>query len=573
MLDALQTEGFYTPEAAEPLPEEAEAPPNPAEEAQPEPMEEAPEAKKTDLPPDEAEAPSDEDEALPEPIPEAPPEEAEALPEETEAPPDGAETLSEPEQRERMVIQMPLDGFPPEKIDNLCKLVASKASLIKKAIGVEALPIDYSLTTIDFPWVPEGAQSNEIMAYAQLVSKLCDMAKTQQRILAVEHPVENEKYAFRCFLCDKFDYIFIDEYQDTQSPVVDIFLTHIKPKAQGRLCIGFFGDKMQSIYDTGVGNIDAFVASGDVQEIVKEDNYRCATTVITLLNNIRNDIKQKAAKTNSDGVLINKTGSAVFVYSTGDFSLDSFRTNDLVAGWDFDDPKRTKVLFLTHRLIARRIGFAELLQAFRPTDRLIGNDPDKLASHLLKIGEILYFYERKNYAAVIKSIHKKIKTNTDKKAIGTVLAGILSDASQTIETVINKLDQECLLRKDERLEGYIEKHPDVFDKVKILPLLQLRAYYDYYNEFSAYSTQHGIKGAEFDNVLVIMENGGWNNYNFRYYFEKTAGKESIVARTERIFYVCCSRAIENLIIYYPSPTPQTISQAKRLFGDANVVSL
>ena len=374
-------------------------------------------------------------------------------------------------------------------------------------------------------------------------------------------------------LCDKFDYIFIDEYQDTQSPVVDIFLTHIKPKAQGRLCIGFFGDKMQSIYDTGVGNIDVFVASGDVQEIVKEDNYRCATTVITLLNNIRSDIKQKAAKTNSDGVLINKTGSAVFVYSTGDFNLDSFRTNDLVAGWDFDDPKRTKVLFLTHRLIARRIGFAELLQAFRPTDRLIGNDPDKLASHLLKIGEILYFYERKNYAAVIESIHRKIKTNTDKKAIGTVLAGILSDASQTIETVINMLDQECLLRKDERLEGYIEKHPDVFDKVKILPLLQLRAYYDYYNEFSAYSTQHGIKGAEFDNVLVIMENGGWNNYNFKYYFEKTAGKESIVARTERIFYVCCSRAIENLIIYYPSPTPQTISQAKRLFGDANVVSL
>jgi hypothetical protein len=48
--------------------------------------------------------------------------------------------------------------------------------------------------------VPEGAQSNEIMAYAQFVSKLCDKAKTQQRVLAVEHPVENEKYAFRCFL-------------------------------------------------------------------------------------------------------------------------------------------------------------------------------------------------------------------------------------------------------------------------------------------------------------------------------------------------------------------------------------
>jgi len=374
-------------------------------------------------------------------------------------------------------------------------------------------------------------------------------------------------------LCDKYDYIFIDEYQDTQNPVVDIFLTHIRSQAQGRLCIGFFGDKMQSIYDTGVGNIDAFIANGDVQEIVKDDNYRCSTTVIALLNNIRSDIKQKAAKANSDGAIINKTGSAIFIYSDVDFDLDSFRKNELVAGWDFNDPKRTKVLFLTHRLIAKRIGFADLLQAFSPTDRLIGNDPDKLASHLLKIGEILYFYERKEYASVIGNIHKKIKTNADKKAIGTVLTGILSSTPHNIEAVIKTLDQERLLRKDERLDDYIEKYADIFDKVKVLPLSQLRAYYDYYNEFSAYSTQHGIKGAEFDNVLVIMENGGWNNYNFKYYFEKTVGKDSVIARTEHIFYVCCSRAIENLIIYYPSPTQQVISQAKRLFGDANVVNM
>ena len=109
---------------------------------------------------------------------------------------------------------MPLEDFPPEKIDNLCRLVASKESLIKKAIGVDALPIILGAETIDFPWVPEGAQSNEIMAYAQLVSKLCDMAKTQQRVLAVEHPVENEKYAFRCFLL-RLGFIG-EEYSETR---------------------------------------------------------------------------------------------------------------------------------------------------------------------------------------------------------------------------------------------------------------------------------------------------------------------------------------------------------------------
>jgi DNA invertase Pin-like site-specific DNA recombinase len=50
-------------------------------------------------------------------------------------------------------------------------------------------------------------------------------------------------------------------------------------------------------------------------------------------------------------------------------------------------------------------------------------------------------------------------------------------------------------------------------------------------------------------------------------------KESIIAHTERIFYVCCSRAIDNLAIYCPSPTSQVILQEKMLFGDANVLSL
>lgn len=63
------------------------------------------------------------------------------------------------------------------------------------------------------------------------------------------------------------------------------------------------------------------------------------------------------------------------------------------------------------------------------------------------------------------------------------------------------------------------------------------------------------------------------NDNFEYYFEKTLGKESIIQRTERIFYVCCSRAKENLVVYYPNPTAQIIEQAKKLFGKENVYAL
>jgi len=91
----------------------------------------------------------------------------------------------------------------------------------------------------------------------------------------------------------------------------------------------------------------------------------------------------------------------------------------------------------------------------------------------------------------------------------------------------------------------------------------------YYNDHSPYSTQHGIKGAEFENVLVVMDNGRWNNYNFKYLFEGT-GNESVIQRTERIFYVCCSRVINSLVVYYPSPSTAVLAKAREWFGESNV---
>lgn len=373
-------------------------------------------------------------------------------------------------------------------------------------------------------------------------------------------------------LCDKYDYIFIDEYQDTQKQVIEIFLEHIKAYAKNSLCIGFFGDKMQSIYDSGVGNIQSYINSGDVCEIVKEDNYRCATKVINLLNRIRSDITQHPAKTNPDGSIANKTGSAIFVYSDMDFDLETFKTSEFVSGWDLEDSRNTRVLFLTHKLSAVRLGFAELLSAYKHLDDLIGNEPDRLARQLLKIGGILYHYKKKNYAFVINKIEQKIKTNSDKKKISSALSETLKnlEPDMRIETLIDEFDRARLVRKDDTWNAYVEKHAEVYEKVKNLPASQVLSYFAYYNDCSPYSTQHGVKGAEFDNVLVIMDNGKWNNYNFKYYFEKTPEKESIIKRTQRLFYVCCSRAKDNLIVFYPKPTPQIITQAKAMFGEKNV---
>lgn len=102
----------------------------------------------------------------------------------------------------RLEIEIPVDGVTDEAFVNLEKLVASKASLIKKAIGAETLPIERTESTLRFPWftLEPGNEAAEAQAYCHFVTELCNMAKTQIRVNGIEKPVDNEKYAFRCFL-------------------------------------------------------------------------------------------------------------------------------------------------------------------------------------------------------------------------------------------------------------------------------------------------------------------------------------------------------------------------------------
>lgn len=93
-------------------------------------------------------------------------------------------------------------SFPADKVnlENLKKLLDSKATLIKRALEVEALPIEEHDNQISFPWWSTMPDFDAITAYTTFLSALCRMSKEQKRITAKEKPVENEKYAFRCFL-------------------------------------------------------------------------------------------------------------------------------------------------------------------------------------------------------------------------------------------------------------------------------------------------------------------------------------------------------------------------------------
>ena len=100
----------------------------------------------------------------------------------------------------RLVIEMPLIGFTPEKLDNLAKLVNAKAPLLKAALGTDDLPIQHTADTLKFPWFGDGLDAVTVKAYASLVGMICAAAKAKHRVIAQENDPENKKYAMRCWL-------------------------------------------------------------------------------------------------------------------------------------------------------------------------------------------------------------------------------------------------------------------------------------------------------------------------------------------------------------------------------------
>ena len=102
---------------------------------------------------------------------------------------------------DRLTIEIPLDGFTPDKLDNLAKLVNAKAPLLKAALGTVDLTIKQTADTLRFPWFRGTIDAEHTEAYATLVSLLCKAAIEKKRVTAKEKDgIDNPKYAMRCFL-------------------------------------------------------------------------------------------------------------------------------------------------------------------------------------------------------------------------------------------------------------------------------------------------------------------------------------------------------------------------------------
>lgn len=209
-----------------------------------------------------------------------------------------------------------------------------------------------------------------------------------------------------------------------------------------------------------------------------------------------------------------------------------------------------------------------------------GSKRDNLIKHLFKIQEHVSLYNEKKYNEFLRKTEFPIKSIADKERLRDIVDTLKDMSDNSIEEVIKYAHDNGICRIDDNFQSFAEKKKYIYDQVIKLKFREFQKLFDYLEGNTPFSTQHKIKGREFENVLVILDNGNWSNYNFEYlmnpniYNSLDANKKksypNILARTQKLFYVCCTRSKENLVVYYHDPSQGSISTAKNWFGEDNV---
>lgn len=107
---------------------------------------------------------------------------------------------NEPEEADVLNISVPRSMFTDDKLENLQKLIEGKHTLFKHAFLTEQLEAVITENQVSFPWFPLASEPDAVNAYTEFISKLCELAIKLKRVSLTDKEVENEKYAFRCFL-------------------------------------------------------------------------------------------------------------------------------------------------------------------------------------------------------------------------------------------------------------------------------------------------------------------------------------------------------------------------------------
>ncbi|WP_069657771.1 ATP-dependent helicase [Arcticibacter eurypsychrophilus] len=203
-----------------------------------------------------------------------------------------------------------------------------------------------------------------------------------------------------------------------------------------------------------------------------------------------------------------------------------------------------------------------------------GSKRDNLIKHLFKIQINISLYKNRKYNEFLRATDYRynIISIASKRTLRENIDSLVKVGDKTIEEVITDANEKGICIIDDKLIDFKEKKGYLYNRVKDVRFSEFQKLFEYLEGQTPFSTQHKTKGAEFDNVLVILDNGGWNNYNFGNLFLET-GLATVLERTQKIFYVCCTRAKKNLAVYYHNPDAQVIEKAKEWFSNGNVIEI
>lgn len=409
-----------------------------------------------------------------------------------------------------------------------------------------------------------------------------------------------EKLLLRRGLGAKFPYIFVDEAQDTFDGIITAFNSMCSE--DGLPLVGYFGDPMQQIYRNGTGTF--WEAEGIVQ-IKKEENFRSVEQIINLLNSFRKDLVQVPAGKNAD---VEGSVRMMLVqaedpeeprkrYSTDQLDRALERFDKALKQWGWENNVDAKRLFLVRQMIARRLDFLNLHSLFTGTYASTNaqNDYEDGEHFLLKpfvstLCPLIEAQKNSNMRRVIEILGLSSPAFeptgiNSKKTLQAMLAIANSAITKlnelweqgTVKDVLLYAREQGLckfspqlithLDRDPRTEEYdderhsVEKADWLCDAFFEMPSNELKQYSDFVQDNTPLSTQHGSKGEQYGDVLVVFDDieANWSQYSFTKLLTPATSGEATDGQRERsrkLAYVCFSRAMVNLRILLFTADPE-----------------
>ncbi|UZJ64674.1 UvrD-helicase domain-containing protein [Sphingobacterium sp. KU25419] len=154
---------------------------------------------------------------------------------------------------------------------------------------------------------------NQIRYNETTFDSLTDCTFSHDSLITIAKLLSNQFSLFNKIISDKFDFIFIDEYQDTHPYIIELFLEQLPSK--NNTTIGLFGDSMQGIYDDGIGSVKTYTSNGILKLIPKEDNYRCSSQVVDFINQLRDDSLEQSVALKNGETINERQGYVKFYYT------------------------------------------------------------------------------------------------------------------------------------------------------------------------------------------------------------------------------------------------------------------